>query len=220
VTWVRLEDCYFTHRKVADLSKDAKLLDLAAMAYSARELRDGMLSRSDVRIVAAEVDVHNPLGVAAQLVNAGRWGQRTGGGFVIHDYLQYNPSREWVLEHRARDAERKRRGGDRRGAMAARASNGQFTPSVEAGGIPAGFHQDSGPETGRNPEIFHHVPGPGPGLSTASQAARARARETAPLSSRDQSFHEQLLAQDRASRAMPSQPKEISLNEKNADADC
>jgi hypothetical protein len=187
VTWVRLEDCYFTHRKVADLSKDAKLLDLAAIAYSARELRDGVLSRADVRIVAAEVDVDEALVVAGQLVSAERWGRVQGGGFVIHDYLQYNPSREQVLEQRARDAERKRRGSERRVAQVARAANGQFAPP-SASESEQDSTQDSGPEAERNPEIFHHVPDPvpdpypgstGPSL-TPGLTPRARAPNEAP----------------------------------------
>lgn len=103
--WARLEDGYFTHRKVADLSKDAKLVDLAAIAFSARELRDGELTRADVRIVAAQVDVGDPFAVAEELVTAGRW-SRNERGYVIHDYLKYNPSRQQVLKEREAGAKR------------------------------------------------------------------------------------------------------------------
>jgi len=95
--WARLDDNYFTHHKIAELSKDAKLLDLAAIAFSAREMRDGDLTRADIRVIAAQVDIDDPFTVATQLVTAGRWG-RAERGFVIHDYLKYNPSREQVLQ--------------------------------------------------------------------------------------------------------------------------
>jgi hypothetical protein len=103
--WARLDDSYFTHRKVAALSKDAKLLDLAGIAFSARELRNGELTRTDIRMIAAQVDVEDYAAVALELVKAGRW-SRSDGGYTIHDYLKYNPSREQVLHEREMNAQR------------------------------------------------------------------------------------------------------------------
>jgi hypothetical protein len=117
--WARLEDNYFTHAKVINLSKDAKLLDLAGIAFSARELRDGKLSRLDMRTAAAQVDVDDALAAADELMAAGRW-VKDGDGYAIHDYLKYNPSREEVLKER--DASAKRvaewRGSRRKGSNA------------------------------------------------------------------------------------------------------
>jgi len=104
--WARLDDGYFTHRKVLDLSMAAKLLDLAAIAYSARELTDGELKKRDIMIIAASVDVDEALKAVAELVHSGRWELFSGGVWRIHDYLKYNPSREQVLKERTAAAKR------------------------------------------------------------------------------------------------------------------
>ncbi len=107
--WARLDDGYFTHRKVVEMSKDAKLIDLAAIAYSARELTDGELKHRDILVIAASVDVSDPLAMVAELVEAGRWHRTGSTTWAIHDYLVYNPSREQVLSERAASAERQAR---------------------------------------------------------------------------------------------------------------
>jgi hypothetical protein len=138
--WARLEDNYFTHAKVINLSKDAKLLDLAGIAFSARELRDGKLSRLDMRTAAAQVDVDDAMAAADELVAAGRW-VKDGDGYAIHDYLKYNPSREEVLKER--DASAKRvaewRESRRKGGNAV--SNG-VTNGVRNGGDSEGVDAD------------------------------------------------------------------------------
>ena len=104
--WARLDDSYFTNRKTAGLSMAAKLMDLAGIAYSARELRDGVLSKRDVRVVAAQVEVDDLAAVLSELVNAVRWSALEEGAYEIHDYLDYNPSREQVLRERDEARER------------------------------------------------------------------------------------------------------------------
>ena len=107
MVWARIDDGYFTHHKTAALSKDAKLLDLAGITFSARELRDGKLTDRDVRIVAAEVDVVDLSATLDELRLARRW-VRFDGGWEIHDYLEYNPSREQVIAEKAGSAKRMR----------------------------------------------------------------------------------------------------------------
>ena len=153
--WARLEDNYFTHHKVADLSKDAKLLDLAAIAFSSRELRDGELSHKDVRVIAAQVDVQDPLEITQQLIAHGRWGA-TETGFVIHDYLQYNPSREEVLKDREKTARRvaEWRASKKQGARNG-VTNDEHTASPDPVPVPV------------------NEPGPGPTEPAAPRAAAA-----------------------------------------------
>lgn len=98
--WGRIDDGYFRHSKVLALSKDAKLLDLAGIVFSARELRDGILSRHDVLIVAAEIAAEDVWSAVDELVRAGRWRRGDDGTLIIHDYLTYHPTREKVLKER------------------------------------------------------------------------------------------------------------------------
>lgn len=140
MAWSRLDDNYFTHRKTAPLSKDAKLLDLAGIAYSARELRDGYLSRRDVRVVAAQVDVDDLDKTLRELERAGRW-RRATDGHEIHDYLDYNPSRDQVLRERENTARRQQewRNAHRNGVtneFSASVSNGVTNGRPVPGPIP------------------------------------------------------------------------------------
>jgi hypothetical protein len=101
--WVKLDDQFFTHPKVLDRTKDAKLLYMAGLTYAAANLTDGYLSPAALRLSAATVDV--PTAVASELVEAGLW-TVSRGGHQIHDYLEYNPSAEEVKAQRADNARR------------------------------------------------------------------------------------------------------------------
>jgi hypothetical protein len=138
--WARFEDDYLGNQKLATLSTAAIALDMAAIIYSARELRDGVLSAADVQTVAALIHLKRWPPAAAELVRVNRWTSGKGV-YTIHDYLEYQPSREQILKQREEDRERKRRG--------ARVTNATRNSS--------GGREDSG----RTPDA--PVPGPGPG---------------------------------------------------------
>lgn len=97
MTWVKLDDQFFSHPKVLDLSKDQKLLYLAALAHCAANLTDGKLSRASIRIIAATVDV--PPSEAAALCDAKLW-EPDADGYKIHDFGDYNPRSEDVKASR------------------------------------------------------------------------------------------------------------------------
>jgi hypothetical protein len=146
--WARFEDGYLGSRKLTALSTGAIALDMASIVYSARELRDGVLSVADVEVVTSLIHIRKWHHYAVELVEAQRWAPREEGGFIIHDYLDYQPSREQVLADRAAGAERKRR---------QRASNGHFVSGRTDTVTPGGLRQES-PRSHNAP-----VPGPGPG---------------------------------------------------------
>lgn len=103
MAWVKLDDQFFAHPKVIDLSKDAKLLFLAGLAHCAAQLTDGAISQGALRVIAATVDVDRV--VAGELVNAGLW-LTTSTGYTVHDYLDYNPTADQVKHERAATAQR------------------------------------------------------------------------------------------------------------------
>ena len=181
--WVRFADDYLANDKVKDLGPYARLLDVAGIIYSARELRDGQLSENDVRTIAAIAHVSRWKQAVVELCGVGRWLRCTDGTYVIHDYLTYQPSRESVLKERERDRARK-------------LSSSGRNPS----GIP--------PESERNPNA--PVPGPVPGIKSpagpARQATRAPAHESPELVAE----HLRRIEQERASRAAPRQPTKRS----------
>jgi hypothetical protein len=51
-------------------------------------VRDGELTRSNVRIIAAQVELDTPFIIVNELIDAGRWTRVGGTGYVIQDYLQ------------------------------------------------------------------------------------------------------------------------------------
>jgi hypothetical protein len=106
VSWVKLDDQFFANPKVIELPKDAKLLYIAGLTYCAAQLTDGLISPAALRMVAAMVQVNTKQ--AAALVTAGLW-EREGDGYLVHDYLEYNPSGETVRAERAAARERMRR---------------------------------------------------------------------------------------------------------------
>lgn len=108
MSWAKLDDRFFAHPKVIDLSKDAKLLFLCGLTYCAAHLTDGKISRGAYRMVAAQVDVDEES--ARELVEAGLWGV-DGTGYSVHDYTDYNPSREQAETRSSVRAEAGRKGG-------------------------------------------------------------------------------------------------------------
>jgi len=103
MTWIKIDDQFFQNPKIIDLSKDAKLLYLCALTYCGSQLTDGIISKSALRVISATVDVSST--VATELVHVGLW-EVTEGGYDIHDYLEYNPSKDQVKHDRQQNAKR------------------------------------------------------------------------------------------------------------------
>jgi hypothetical protein len=171
--WARFEDDYLGNRKLTTLSTAAIALDMAAILFSSRELRDGFLSSSDVVLVTKLIHISRPKRVVLELIYANRWAACDGGGYAIHDYLDYQPSREQVLAERAAAAERMRR------ARAFGKSSPERSPEVR--------------------EKFNDpVPGPGPGperssknvLGTPPNPPRKRRGRVSSVSSNGLNFEE------------------------------
>jgi hypothetical protein len=100
--WVKLDDRFPSHRKIALLSDRAFRLHVSAMCWCAENLTDGHISDRELALVA---NVRNIKATAQQLRDAGLW-DRTEDGWAIHDYLDYNPSRDQVLAERKKNAAR------------------------------------------------------------------------------------------------------------------
>lgn len=116
MTWLKLDDRYADHPKIVTAGPDAAWLDLCGMLYCARYLTDGFIPAGQVRKLTGHP---SPDELARVLVRVGRW-EQAAGGYLVHDYLDYNPSRAQVLAEREQAARRqagfrnKRRGADGR----------------------------------------------------------------------------------------------------------
>ena len=115
--WVRFDDQYPIHRKVDGLSDAAFRLHTSAVFWCARNLTDGFVSREDLGGVTARV--RTPERFASECVKRGTWHDAREpcpslkcpqpvdqDGWRIHDYLDYQPSREQVKRDREASAKR------------------------------------------------------------------------------------------------------------------
>lgn len=103
MTWIRVDDHFAEHPKVLALGRD-RLAGLGlwtvGACYAGRYLTDGF--------VPSDVLPPGTQRLQELLVRVGLW-DRARGGYVMHDFLEYNPTREKVLEGRAARKERARR---------------------------------------------------------------------------------------------------------------
>lgn len=98
MTWVKIDDNFPDHPRVVGLCDSAFRTHIAALCYAARYLTDGHIPSSALRSIG-------PRKASAELEAAGLW-TRTDHGWVIRDFLDYNPSRDEV--EGKREAARKR----------------------------------------------------------------------------------------------------------------
>jgi hypothetical protein len=117
VPWVRFDDQYPIHRKVDGMTDAAFRLHTSAIFWSARNLTDGFVSREDLDGVTARV--RTPARFAAECVKRGTWhaarepcssekcpGPVDDDGWIIHDYWEYQPSKDQVVRDREASARR------------------------------------------------------------------------------------------------------------------
>jgi hypothetical protein len=101
MSWLRIDDGFVEHPKVADLSDRAFRLHIAALCYCARNLTDGVLTPRSVKVVCALTTGTRKHVV--ELRDAGLW-IVSGDDWEIKDYLHYNPDAETARS--TRDARR------------------------------------------------------------------------------------------------------------------
>ncbi len=105
--WTRLDDGFFANPKIVALGNVAFRLYVSALNWSVAHLTDG---RIPAHIDAIVLPLERPRTRAAatnELVDSGLW-TLNGVGFVIHDFDDYQESKEQVEARRERWAERKR----------------------------------------------------------------------------------------------------------------
>lgn len=93
MAWVRLEDSFPEHPKILGLSVAAKWLIIEGLSWCNRNLTDGFIAAEAAPRLGATKKL------AGELVSAGVW-ETCPGGWMVHDYAQYQPSRERVLADR------------------------------------------------------------------------------------------------------------------------
>lgn len=118
MAWFKVDDQFWSHPKVIELSSDAIALWVRAGSWSSEHLTDGNIPRAVLFMLRADIDS------AIELVNAGLW-EIGGSGWRFHDWELYQPAREDVESVRAATRERQKKWREQH-----RKKNGKFEESV------------------------------------------------------------------------------------------
>ena len=148
MTWVKLDDGYILHRKVAKLGPDGVTLHVALLCYSAQHLTDGFIPKEDLKVAWpwGRLDLSKAV---RTLISAGLV-EETKGGYQVHDYLEWQPSRAEVIAKREKERAKK---------------------AAQRGGVPPGVPPARPAGT---------PPSASPGDSSGKPGSRARARDPVP----------------------------------------
>src|SRR5690606_10602525 len=129
MAWVRIDDHFTEHPKLVQAGPLGVAMQIAALCYANRHLTDGELPANIVARFMPTVCYDHETGeeitwrdVADRLVEIGIW-HKTESGYVIHDYLEYQPSKADVEAGRAAARERMARIRSKRKANQSRSSD-------------------------------------------------------------------------------------------------
>jgi hypothetical protein len=140
--WVKIDDKFPETPKVIEAGPFGMALQVAGLCYCNRNLTDGFIPYDAAHrllswdfpgkkdeygqrvytcgwccgMVAEDIDSEFVIGL---LLRSGMW-EQVDGGYTIHDYLDYQPSKEEVLAERERKREAGRLGGLAKAAGAKR----------------------------------------------------------------------------------------------------
>jgi hypothetical protein len=193
VTWVRVDDGFPEHPKIARVGAFGAWLQVQALAYSNRNLTDGFVPSNEVKkLVVSGTEVLDrdgkvwtlsfsygrqrrgiaEMGWAERMMSAGLW-ESAPGGIWVHDFLSYQPARVQVEAERAANRERQKRHLER--AREKNPNNNEANPNTN--GVPNGVTNG----------VTNDCPVPIPYPSLLGKG-RERERESASRSSRSPAF--------------------------------
>jgi hypothetical protein len=100
--YLNLDDNFADHPKVDALSDGAFRLHVAGLLHCAKHLTDGDVERARARRLTPTFKA----ALINELAESGLW-VPNGDTYAIHDYLDWNKSKAWWDDKRAKDAKRK-----------------------------------------------------------------------------------------------------------------
>lgn len=137
--WVKLDDQRAMNRKLRAAGFAARGLDEAAMCQVAADGTDGHITAETVEVLAVAHRCKDWKKLVDTLVAVGRWFPNTElGGWDIHHFLDYNPTKaEWDAEK-----EKKRAAGRRGGKASAQARGSAHAQAPAQADAQAGASAD------------------------------------------------------------------------------
>jgi hypothetical protein len=114
MAWAKIDDRFFSHPKVRRAGKDAVLLYLAGLTYCNEHLTEGFISEDALPLIGFYAFCDDFKQSSSKLLEVGLWEVSSKGlsnGYMVHDYFEYNPTKEQVEETKKARAEAGSRGG-------------------------------------------------------------------------------------------------------------
>lgn len=139
MTWFKVDDGFYDHPKVSELSNAAIGLWTKAGSFCSKHLTDGVISAQQVRMLKG-----TPAQVRA-LIDAGLWGETTtelgAKAYSFLNWFDYQPTRNSVEDSRQQWREKKRKSRERKDAKQRKGENvpggvPEMSPEGTNGGVP------------------------------------------------------------------------------------
>ncbi len=109
MTWTKLTEDFPQHPKILAAGERAELLHIHALIYCNHFLTDGFIP-FEVVPTLTQLPKRQALACVQTLIKLGIW-MPVEGGYQIHDFLEYQPSKAKVLAERRRKASAGQAGG-------------------------------------------------------------------------------------------------------------
>ncbi len=137
MTWLKLDDKFMNHPKIAALSDSVFRFHMAALCYCAEYETDGFVSEAVLRSKFDPRSIRSRIKVLVETPPSGGaalW-HKCDGGWTINGFLDFNPSREKL--ERERELGRQRKEKSRRDTGRTPAVTTPVTNGVTPGGLQA-----------------------------------------------------------------------------------
>lgn len=144
----KFDDGIPDHPKFMKAGPVASWLWFCSVCYSRRVLSDGFVPKAKIPTMSAGLTGAASFKAAALLVEAGLFDEAVGG-YQVHDYCNWNPSKAIVEDYRKRDRDRKqkRHSGVESDRNPDRNPNGLHADSERRGASRAGAKSESSSES-------------------------------------------------------------------------
>lgn len=113
MTWFKVDDGFWRHRKVMRMAGARRLMAAGAWviagSWSSDQLTDGRIGQEDLHAIFPGVPTRMLTAAFTELVKQGLWEERPGGGWQFHNWAGNNPEKAAIERRREADRERKAR---------------------------------------------------------------------------------------------------------------
>jgi hypothetical protein len=141
--WAKFDDRRHTNTKLIAAGLAANGLDANGITYCAANETDGFIAENVLPLLAPTNSKRQRADIVSKLVAYGRWTRDDDrGGWWVHGFLNYHPSR--IDQEKKREADRLRKRAEAQ--TVPRDTDGRFVPvgfQPESNGSPDGFRADS-----------------------------------------------------------------------------